>query len=98
MPNNAIVEWVFGIIQLSPGSSNAQILAENGLFLDPPTENVMTNIIISPFGRQALGNNIQLRCSSLRQRPEVSITLGDIFYVRTFGESVTMQIMIFFVF
>ena len=85
VPVGSIVEWVFGNVQLSPGSANAQILAENGLILDPPTQGLTTNIIVTSLGRERLGSNIQLRCSALQQSP-VTITFGEIYYVRTFGE------------
>ncbi len=85
VPAGFIVEWVFGNVQLSPGSSNAQLLANNGLILDPPTEGRMTNIIVTRLGREGLGSNIQLRCSALQQSP-VGIMFGDNYYVRTFGE------------
>ena len=85
VPAGFIVEWVFGAVQLSPGSSNAQLLAQNGVILDPPTEGRMTNIIVTRLGRETFGSNIQLRCSALQQSP-VRIVFGDSYYVRTFGE------------
>ena len=82
VPDGTFLEWVFQGIQIIPGSDIVQIIAQNGLLLDPPTQEQMTSIIITRLARERF-RTIELRCSSF---DFPSVIFGEPFYVRTFGE------------
>ena len=74
--------WEFDHIQIRPGSTIADSLAEVGIIIEAGSGINVTRIIVTRLARETFGNeDIELRCAAV---VELDIQFGEFLYVRTF--------------
>ena len=77
--------WVFGDVQVRPGSMVADSLVNRGLIIEAGSGINVTRITVTRLAREDTFENadVELRCAALMES-DVNIQFGEFLYVRTF--------------